>query len=66
MIKAPQPSDPVLSQVLEFEWVAFKENHCRALATLRRTDLELQFHGCTVEPQDAEGILIEWFRRTIL
>ena len=42
--------------------IKFREEHCRALATLQSTDLIVKFHGCIFEPQDAEGILIEWFR----
>jgi hypothetical protein len=69
--RQPLPSSPALShflrggqslQILEFVQVKFKEEHCRALATLRSMDLAVKFHGCIFEPQDAEGILIEWFR----
>jgi hypothetical protein len=66
------PSGPVLSQflrwspslqVLEFHGVLFKEEHCYALATVQRTDLELKLSECTLEPQDAQDMFIEWFQR---
>jgi hypothetical protein len=65
-------SGPVLSEflvestgllVLEFEGLVFEEEHCRALAALQRTDLEIEFNECTLEPQDAEDIFIKWFQR---
>ena len=65
------PSGPILSkflqespalQVLKFYQLRFKEEHCRALATLQRTDLKVQLSHCTFDPQDAEDTFIEWFR----
>jgi hypothetical protein len=65
------PSGPILSQflqeslslqVLEFYVILFKEEHCRALATLQRTDLKIKLSNCAFEPQDAEDTFIEWFR----
>ena len=65
------PSGPILSQflqgspllqVLEFRGFDFKEEHCRALVTLERTDLNLKLYQCLVEPQDAEDVFVEWFR----
>jgi hypothetical protein len=65
------PSGPILSQflqeslslqVLVFHGVLFKEEHCRALATLQRTDLKIKLSFCTIEPLDAEDAFIEWFR----
>jgi hypothetical protein len=65
------PSGPLLSQflrkslslqVLEFNWFHFKEEHCRALATLQRKDLKVKFTCCKLDPQDAEDTFIEWFR----
>jgi hypothetical protein len=64
------PSGPVLSQflqrpslqVLEFCGAHFKEEHCYALATVQRTDLELTLTGCTLEPRDAQKTFIEWFQ----
>jgi hypothetical protein len=65
------PSGPLLSQflrkslslqVLEFNGFHFKEEHCRALAALQRNDLEIKFRCCKLDPQDAEGTFIEWFR----
>jgi hypothetical protein len=65
------PSGPLLSQFLRgspslqflsFDGVHFKEDHCRALATLERTNLEITFNECKFEPQDAEETFIEWFR----
>jgi hypothetical protein len=67
------PSGPFLSQFfrgslslhfLQFEKICFKEDHCRALATLERTDLEVTFIECTLKPQDAEHIFNEWFRHS--
>jgi hypothetical protein len=49
-------------ELLEFHGFAFKEAHYRALATLKRTGLEVTFHCCTFLPQGAEGAFIEWFR----
>jgi hypothetical protein len=65
------PSGPLLSQflqdspllrVLEFESFLFREHHCRALASLQRTDLEITLNDCTLDPRNAEGTFIEWFR----
>jgi hypothetical protein len=65
------PSGPILSkflrgnlslQHLHFQEFDFKEEHCRALVTLQRTDLEVKFINCAFEPQDAEDTFIEWFR----
>jgi hypothetical protein len=66
-------SSPALSQVfeassslelLEFEYFAFKEDHCRALATLERTTLEVTFLACTFDARDAEDAFIEWLRHS--
>jgi hypothetical protein len=65
------PSGPILSkflrespalQVLELYRFQFEEEHCRALATLERTDMKLTINHCTLEPHNAEGTFIEWFR----
>jgi hypothetical protein len=65
-------SGPVLSQflvestelrVLEFSGLFFEKEHCRALTTLQRTDLEVEFTNCNLEPEDAEDTFVEWFRR---
>jgi hypothetical protein len=65
------PSGPILSQFfrgspslqyLKFFRLHFKEEHCCALATLQRTDLTVELTYCTIEPQDAQDIFIEWFR----
>jgi hypothetical protein len=65
------PSGPLLSQflrespslqVLRFMGFDFKEEHCRALVTLERTDLEVELTNCKLVPQDAEDTFIEWFR----
>jgi hypothetical protein len=64
------PSGPILSQllrgspllqVLRFRGFDFEEEHCRALATLERTDLEVELGECSLLPQDAEDTFIEWF-----
>jgi hypothetical protein len=64
------PSGPVLSQflqrrslqVLDFRDAHFKEEHCYALATVQRTDLELTLTGCMLEPRDAQKTFLEWFQ----
>jgi hypothetical protein len=65
------PSGPLLSKFLrgnlslrqlDFQEFAFNEEHCRALATLERTDLEVKLAFCTIEPKCAEGTFVEWFR----
>jgi hypothetical protein len=65
------PSGPILSQflrespslqVLEFREFDFMEEHCRALATLERTDIEVKLNGCMLEPQAAQNMFIEWYR----
>jgi hypothetical protein len=65
------PSGPVLSQflressslrVLKFVGFNFEEEHCRALVTLERTDLDLKLHQCLIEPRGAEDTFVEWFR----
>jgi hypothetical protein len=65
------PSGPLLSeflrenlslQHLEFNSFLFNEEHCRALATLQRTDLKIKFKKCNLDPQGAEDTFIEWFR----
>jgi hypothetical protein len=66
------PSGPILSQflrgspllrTLDLRGFILKEEHCRALATLERTDLEVHLHDCIIEgPQDEEDTFIEWFR----
>jgi hypothetical protein len=65
------PSGPLLSQflqdspllwVLEFDNFLFREHHCRALASLQRTDLEITLNNCTLDPRNAEVTFIEWFR----
>jgi hypothetical protein len=47
---------------LEFRGFDFEEEHCRALATLQRNDLEVKITQCSLDPQDAEDTFIEWFR----
>jgi hypothetical protein len=49
-------------QVLELVGLHFKEEHCRALATVQRTDLEVKFCQCTFDPQDTMEIFIDWVR----
>jgi hypothetical protein len=65
------PSGPLLSQFLrerplhqflEFDGLTFRKEHCRALATLERTDLRVSLRKCTLDPQDAEDTFIDWFR----
>jgi hypothetical protein len=65
------PLGPILSEFFrgcpslqdpKFNGLHFEEEHCRALATLQRTDLKVEFTNCEIEPQDAQDIFIEWFR----
>jgi hypothetical protein len=64
-------SGPTLSQFLrlspclrdlQFADIGFEEEHCRALATLERTDLKVRFWYCTLDTKNAEAIFIEWLR----
>jgi hypothetical protein len=66
------PSAPLLSKFLrgnlslrhlEFDDYIFEEEHCRALATLQRTDLKVKFTYCTIQPRNEEPF-IEWFRNS--
>jgi hypothetical protein len=47
---------------LQFADIDFKEDHCRALATLERTDLKIRFWYCTLDTKYAEAVFIEWLR----
>jgi hypothetical protein len=67
-----QPSGHVLSQFLQgstslhelvFRGFNFKEEHCRALMKMQRTDLDIRICQCTLEPQNVVDTFIEWFRR---
>jgi hypothetical protein len=67
-----QPSGHVLSQFLHgstslhelvFRGFHFKEEHCRALMTIQKTDLDVMICQCTLDPHDAVDTFIEWFRR---
>jgi hypothetical protein len=69
--KGGLPSGPLLTQFLrespslkflQFNRVRCMEEHCRALASLQRTDLEITLHYCKFDPEEAEGAFIEWFR----
>jgi hypothetical protein len=51
-------------KVLEFTNTCFEEDHCRALATLQSTDLEVKFYLCVFIPQDAEYTLLTGFGTT--
>jgi hypothetical protein len=66
------PSGPLLSQFMRgspslqglvFQGFDFKEEHCRALTTLQRTDLDVTFSYCTFQPQDTDTF-VEWFRHS--
>jgi hypothetical protein len=50
--------------LLEFYGFALEEAHCRALATLDRTDLEVTFERCLFEAQGATDTFIEWLRHS--
>jgi hypothetical protein len=49
-------------QDLQFRGFVFDEDHCRALATLERTDLQVKFQDYTFNTQDAEATFNEWLR----
>jgi hypothetical protein len=49
-------------QVLEFAYLHFREDHCRALATLQRTRLEVKFDHCVFRHQGANDLFVEWFQ----
>ncbi len=51
-------------KLLEFGNFDFEEAHCRALATLERTDLEVSFEECSFDAQGAKDIFIEWLRHS--
>jgi hypothetical protein len=64
-------SGPILShflrvsprlRALQFADIDFEEEHCHALATLERTDLEISFWFCTLDTKDAEAVFIDWLR----
>jgi hypothetical protein len=65
------PSSPFLSKFLRENlslqhlhlWrIHLKEEHCRALATLERTDIKMALTYCIIEPENAENTFIDWFR----
>jgi hypothetical protein len=65
------PSGPLLSQLfrempslrhLEFNMFLFKEEHCRALTTLPRTDVKVKLKSCKLDPQGSDDTFIEWFQ----
>ena len=57
----PRESVPPSLQYLKFDGFFFKVDHCRALATLQRTDLKVKLTYCTIKPEGAEDTFIEWF-----
>jgi hypothetical protein len=65
------PSGPLLSQflrespslqVLEFNRFYLREEHCRALALLERTDLDIVLSNCVLDPKEAKDMFVEWAR----
>jgi hypothetical protein len=65
------PAGPILSQLLkgrplhqglDFCEFSFMEEHCRALAGIQRTDLNITLNDCALVPQHAQEIFIQWFR----
>jgi hypothetical protein len=54
--------DSPLLRFLELDGFLLDGDNCRALATLQRADLEVRLSECKLEPGDAEGTFIEWFR----
>jgi hypothetical protein len=52
-----------LLQSLDFRDFTFVEEHCRALATIQRTDINITLSKCAIFPQEgALDTFIEWFR----
>jgi hypothetical protein len=51
-------------ELLEFRSFDFKDAHCRALATLERTGLEVTFEMCSFDAQGAEATFIQWLRHS--
>jgi hypothetical protein len=42
----------------------FEKDHCHALATLERTDLDISFAACNFKTQDVNDLFIEWLRHS--
>jgi hypothetical protein len=70
--RAGLPSGPILLKFLRestalqdihLQGFHFTEEHCRALATLERTDIKMALSYCVFEPHNAEDTFIEWFRQ---
>jgi hypothetical protein len=51
-------------KLLEFKDFSFEEADCRALASLKRTSLEITFEQCTFDAEGAEDTFIEWLRHS--
>jgi hypothetical protein len=51
-------------ELLELFNFYFKEVHCRALATLERTDLEVTLEECSFDAEGAKDTFIEWLRHS--
>jgi hypothetical protein len=51
-----------LLQCVTIQGFSFEEAHCRALANLERTDLDIRFGACSLDAQDSEEKFIEWLR----
>jgi hypothetical protein len=54
---------PWLQEII-FKAFDLEEDHCRALATLERTDLKISFNVCSIDARDAEDAFIEWLRHS--
>jgi hypothetical protein len=52
-------------EILHLDGIEFNEDHCRALALLQRTDLEVKLDTCTLKSQHhANGSCVEWLRHS--
>jgi hypothetical protein len=51
-------------ELLEFDNFDFEEAHCRALAAVERTNLEVTFEECSFNPRGAKDTFIEWLRHS--
>jgi hypothetical protein len=53
-------------ELMEFKDFSFEEADCHALASLKKTGLEITFEGCSFDAQGAEDICTEWLRHSQL
>jgi hypothetical protein len=61
-----QISETTLLRELVFKNFAFQEADYHALASLKKTGLDISFEGCAFDAEDDEGICTEWLRNSQL